>query len=161
MLKKIMKNKINGFSIIEIVLVLGISLLLIAVVVLPLVKNRQGRLLLQSTDDIVSVLNKARSNTLSSIGSEQYGVKIENDKAVLFTGATYSQGSASNKITYLQNGVEIESAMIVLNGSATSVVFDRLTGGTDNYGTITLRLKSDTSKTKTITIEKTGTVKTD
>lgn len=144
---------------IETTTVFAILFLLIGVVVLPLVRNRQNQLLLESTDDVYSVLNTAQSNTWSSVNDQQYGVKIENDKVTMFTGNTYTQGAIGNQVTPLQSGVEIYSGSILLNGGATSIVFDRLTGGTNQYGTIKLRLVNDILKTKTITIEKTGIIK--
>jgi type II secretory pathway pseudopilin PulG len=151
----------RGFTMIEIIVVFAILFLLIGVVILPLARNRQNQLLLESVDDVYSVLNTAQSNTLSSVNDQQYGVKIENNKVTLFTGNTYNQGVASNQVTMLQSGVEIYSGSILLNGGATSVIFDRLTGGTNQYGTIKLRLANDILKTKTITIEKTGIIKVD
>lgn len=146
---------------IEIIVVFAILFLLIGVVILPLVRNRQNQLLLESTDDVYSVLNTAQSSTLSSVNDQQYGVKIENNKVTMFTGNIYTQGAVGNQVTALQSGVEIYSGSILLNGGATSIVFDRLTGGTNQYGTIKLRLINDILKTKTITIEKTGIIKVD
>lgn len=148
----------NGFSILEVLVSIAIMAVIIAVVVLPLSKNRQYRVLLQSTEDIVSALNLSRSNTLSSVGSDSYGVKILSDKVIMFKGSTYNASSVDNKTINLQSGLNV--SVIILNGGASEVVFKRLTGATDQYGTITIQVTSDTSKNKTITIGKTGLVTT-
>lgn len=155
------KNAAKGFSAIELVIVISILVVLVGIITLPLSKNRQARFLLQSADDVVSALNTAHAKTLSAVNSSQYGVKFETNKVTMFTGDTYNSGATDNNIVSLQSGVEINSGSILLNGSATSIVFDRLTGNTNQYGTITLRLVNDISKTKTITVEKTGLVKLD
>lgn len=149
----------KGFSVIELLIVVFIFVILVSIVSAPLVKNYKNRLLLQSADDVISVLNKARSNTLASINSEQYGVNFEADKVTLFTGSTYTQNAISNKVMELQKGIEVNLGQTLLNGSATSVVFDRLTGATNQYGTITLYITTDTLSTKIINIEKTGSVR--
>lgn len=148
----------KAFTLIEILISVSIMLLIIAVVVPPLTKNRQDKLLLQSTDDVVSLLNKARSDTLSSVNGEAYGIKFENDRVIFFTGPTYDASATSNKITYLQNGITIPLGSLVLNGSATNVLFNRLTGATNQYGTIQIQVTNDASKSKIITVSKTGIV---
>jgi prepilin-type N-terminal cleavage/methylation domain-containing protein len=148
----------KGFTFLEIIISLAIMGLILAVVVPPFAKSRKDKLLLQSRDDIVSLLNQARSNTLSSINNDSYGVKFETNRVTLFTGTVYDAAATTNKVLDIQNGIKIPAGGVVLNGSATSVVFNRLTGATDEYGTIVLQVGDDTTRTKVITISKTGLI---
>lgn len=148
----------KGISILEILISIAIVAVITAAVSIPLTKTRFGRILLQSTEDVVSVLNLAKSNTLSSVDGDSYGVRFEGDKVIMFKGSVYNPTSVENKIINMQTGLNISS--INLNGGVNDLVFKRLTGATDQYGTIIIQVTSDTSKNKTITISKTGLVTT-
>ena len=149
----------KGFSLLEILVVIGILVLIVALGFSPLPLFKKTSDLNSSVEDGVSFLLEARAKTLSSQGEMQYGAHFESGKTVFFEGAGYSSGSPSNKQIIHPSSVETSS--ILLNGGGSEVVFKRLTGETDNNGTITFRVKSDTSRTRVITIEKTGVVSVD
>lgn len=153
----ILKNK--GISIIEILAVISIIAILL-VIVLPNLSNfRNERTLTNTTQDIISVLNKAKSDTTSSLNSNSYGVHFETDRVVYFIGTTYNGADAGNIVTSIDSSVTIPlSGGINLNGGGSDVMFTRLTGDTTNYGTIVVRLTSDATRQKTITVSKTGAV---
>jgi len=151
------KNK--GISAIEIVMVIAILAIVVAVVLPSLTGFRNGQSLKNTTDDIVSLLNQARMQTLSSENSTYYSVHFEMTRAVLFSGGTFSDSNSSNKVITFDNLVIIPAnGGINLNGGDVNVNFTRLTGDTNQYGTIIIQLASDSSKQKTITINKTGIV---
>ena len=56
-------------------------------------------------------------------------------------------------------GNSIEISNIVLSGSLSDVLFKRLSGETDNYGSIIISEKGNPLSLKTITIQQSGTVK--
>jgi len=91
---------------------------------------------------------------LSAKDSYAYGTHFEFSRIVLFRGATYSSSDTNNKTVLIDGAVEISN--ISLAGGGQNALFQRLTGKTSQSGTITIRLKSDNSKTKTITIEASG-----
>lgn len=151
----------KGVSFIEIVIVIAVIGILVAIVVPSLTLFRNEQALRNTTADIVSLLNEARTNTISSINSSQYGVYFESGRAVLFVGSTFTEPNATNKEVEFSNAVTIPSSGgISLSGSGSSIVFSRISGDTSNYGTIIVQLVSDTSRSKTITIGKTGRVST-
>lgn len=154
---KLTHNK--GISMIEILIVIAIMVVIIAIVVLSLSRFRAEQSLQGTTADIVSLLNEARTNTISSKNSTTYGVYFETNRAVLFAGSSFSEPNSNNKQLDLDSTVNIPSSGgISLNGGSSSVVFTRISGDTANYGTIILRLTSDATRQKTITINKTGVV---
>ncbi len=149
-------NKGNTF--LEVIIVIGI-IVAISFVVLPSLSNfRDQQSLKNTTEDIVSILNLARANTLSSLNSNYYSVHLESDKVTYFVGGTYTSGLSTNKVINFDTNVTLPSANINLNASSTDVTFDRLTGNTSDYGTITIQLTKDSSKQKVITVSKTGLV---
>lgn len=147
----------KGFTVLELLIVLGIIGLLVRIIIPGLASFRNNQILKNNTQDIVSLLNQARSDTLSSLNSTNYGVHIETSRVVYFVGSNFTEPNSSNVVYTLDSNLQIPSSGgINLNGGGANVVFDRLTGDTNNYGTIVIRLSSDATKQRTITINKTG-----
>ena len=147
-------TKHQGFTMIELVVVLAIIVLLMAVVVTPFRAFRNSKALDTTSEETLALLSEARGSTLSAKDGYRYGVHFESSQAVLFRGDTYSSGDTTNKAITLDNALEFSS--ISLAGGGSEVVFDRLTGKTTQSGSVVVRIKSDTSKTRTITIGGTG-----
>lgn len=149
------KNSL-GFTLVETLIVLGIMGLLTVVVLFTFANKGADKQLDADTLNIKTLLEEARSLTLSAKDASSYGVHFETRKIVLFTGESYTAGLSTNKESLLGSSVEISSIDLTLGGS--DVVFNRLTGSTSQSGTVTLRLVSDTSKTQIITVNAVGTV---
>lgn len=149
-------RKISGITIMEILIAVAILSVISTGIIIPFSKWRESRTLDVNTEGIMSLLNEARQNTLSSKDGFQYGVNFESARAVLFRGTTFVEPDVNNKEMSISPVLEISN--IMLGGGATDVVFERLTGKTNNSGTITLRVKNDTSKNVIIKVEPTGAV---
>lgn len=148
--------KQRAFTAIEILIVLAILAILSVTFFGSFSKFHTAQTLKVSSEGIVALLNDARSRTLSSENSMQYGVHFQSDKAVFFVGTTYSSSASTNISFDLDSNSTISS--ISLQGGGSDVLFNRLYGDTGTYGTITLQLTSDSTKQKIITIAKTGIV---
>ncbi len=146
----------KGLSLIEILLVIAIATLLTGFVALSLGKVNASEALDKNADLVISVLNEARSMTLSSVGDTRYGVHFDANQAVLFQGASYNSAASTNVPTQINALVTIQN--ISLAGGGSNVIFDRLTGKTSYTGSIQVALKSATTTYKTITIASTGVV---
>ncbi len=108
--------------------------------------------------DIAGLTALARDARLLSIASKDaslFGIHLENDKAVLFEGSTYSAGGPNEKVVLFSREVYMFSYS--LNLGSPDIVFTRLIGNTQNYGDVTLSLKDDSAST-TITILNTGVI---
>lgn len=151
----LIKNK--GITIIEILIVIAIIGIISSVVLLSLSSFRNEQALKNTTIDIVSILNKARQKTLSSVNSNNYSVHFESDRAVLFTGETYSAVDSTNEVIPFSQAVSIPISGGLNIGGSSNVTFERLTGDTIG-GTIIVRLISDVTQQKIITINKTGVI---
>jgi Tfp pilus assembly protein FimT len=149
-----MTNK--GMSAVELVIVIAVLVLIVVVSVGSLNKFRTERVLVNATQDVISVLNDARIKTTSSKNSSVYGVHIESARVVGFMGSAFSEPNSNNK------EIKVDAPAIIsawsINGGGANVVFDRISGDTANYGTVTISLSSDSSRTKIINISKTGVV---
>ncbi|MDO8569950.1 MAG: prepilin-type N-terminal cleavage/methylation domain-containing protein [bacterium] len=154
-----MNMKHRGFTVLEILIAISIMVLTITIVTFSFSKLNSSQTLDKSADLVVSILNEARSLTLSSVNDSQYGVSFEDSQVILFKGSIYLLSDPSNVVTELNSLVGLRN--IILNGGGTSVIFKRLTGNTFETGTVEIFLKASTTTFRTITISATGIVELD
>jgi prepilin-type N-terminal cleavage/methylation domain-containing protein len=148
-------KKNGGFTLIEIIIVIGISLLLITAAAPSLTFLKQSTALDSTAQEIISVLRLAQNKTLAAENNSNFGVYFETDKFILFPGETYSDSSPNNEIHRLNSSVQI-SQIILSEGQ--NVVFERLSGATRNIGSITISATEDINKNKIIFIDSSGLV---
>ena len=148
-----MKNK--GFTLLEILIVLAILGILSLIIFYTFSGLGKQEALQKDVLLVSSILTEAKTSTLSSKEDSNYGVYFENDKIILFKGNNFQEDLNGNVIFKLSNLVEIES--IDLFDSSSELVFSRLRGTVNNYGTITLSLR-DGSNSSQIEILESGIV---
>jgi prepilin-type N-terminal cleavage/methylation domain-containing protein len=153
---KISKNK--GISLLEILIVIAIIGILSAIIIPNLSRFQRQQALKNTTEDVVSLLNEARNNTISSKNSTTYGVYFLSDKAILFPGSSYTDSILNKQIDFDSSVWIPETGGINLNGGGDEIVFDRITGESANYGTITIQLISNPTTQKVISINQVGVV---
>lgn len=147
--------KKNGFTLIEILIIIAIAIIITVGSISVFVNFNKNKALEISTQNITSLLKEARSLTLASKNANVYGVHLQADKAILFEGSNFSSTSPNNREYNLPSNIKITS--INLNGGGNDVLFNRLTGETDQFGTTTTSLLNSSSS-KNIIIENTGIV---
>ena len=147
----------RGITLIELVVVFGAIAMLATIVFSAFAPLRDATTLNSVAEQGISLLNEARSKTLSSLAESQYGVHFETTKMVLFKGTVYSPSDPENSVVDLPATVTIPT--ITLNGSGNEVIFKRLTGATDTCGSVTFQLTNNPTKTRVITITATGAFK--
>ena len=157
-MEKFFKNKKNqrGISLIWIVVTIAIIGILVKIVVSPLSSGKKIQILKTTTETSIALLNQARTRTLASDDASVYGVHIETGRIVLFKGSTFTEPSVYNNVITMPPEVAIAS--ISLQGGGSDVVFKRLTGDTDYYGSFEIQVVGNTSTKRTVTIKKTGVV---
>lgn len=144
----------RGFSLIEIIVALSIALILIIAVIVSFSSFKEESELNKAVEDILIAIQTAHSKTISSENFYQYGVHLETGRLTVFKGTVFSESDPSNLKNELSSLIEISD--ISLNGSGSDIVFQKVTGKTENYGAITLRIKSSLLRAKTINIKSTG-----
>jgi len=153
-----MEKKLS-FTLVELLVIIAILLILIAIAIPNLRFFQKESDLENSAQEIINTLRLAQNKTLASEGASQYGVYFDNltspNQYTLFKGASYaSRNSSFDEIHKLPSSVEISE--INLGGS--EVAFVRVTGIASQSGKISLRLKTDPSKIKTIAIQSSGQI---
>lgn len=119
-----------------------------------LTAGNERQALALDAEKVLSVLATARGQTLAAKDGFSYGVHFEDRKIVLFRGASYSAGDATNKIYPFADAVHLASTALV--GGGAEVKFNKLTGATAQSGTLTLALLRDATLTKVLTVFATG-----
>ena len=146
----------NGFTVIEILMVIVVMTIVIGIVIISLSKLNSSQALDKNTSLVVSILDQARSLTLSSKDSSQYGVYLEASSMTLFKGSTYALSDPLNVVTTIDSKVGIRN--ITLLGGGSAVVFQRLTGNTGQPGTLEIFIKDSSTIMKVINISGTGVI---
>jgi len=149
-----------GFTLVEVLTIVGILIVLTAISIPAFRFFQKESDLNNSAEEIINILRLAQNKTLASEGASQWGVYFTTSTSphqyILFKGTTYNPSATDNEIHNLPKSVEIYE--IELTGGGSEVIFDRVTGTTNQFGEVSLRLKTDTSKVKTIYIENSGQV---
>jgi len=156
-----LKSKVASFTLVELLVIIGILIILIAIAVPNLRFFQKESELANSAEEIINALRLAQNKTLASEEASQYGVYFDDTTTphqyTLFKGANYtSRDTSFDEIHKLPSSIEIYEINLV--GGGKEVVFFRIIGATDQSGKIFLRLKEEPTKTKTIVIQPSGQI---
>ncbi|MDO8436165.1 MAG: hypothetical protein Q7S82_02140 [bacterium] len=147
----------NSFTLIEVLVVVGVLVILLAISVPAFKVFYKESDLNNSVEEIINALRLAQSNALASEGASQYGVYFSTttlpQQYILFKGASYGTRTILADVIYsLPESVEIYQL------DFDEAVFEKITGKTIQSGKVYLRLKDNLSKTKSIYVEKSGQI---
>jgi prepilin-type N-terminal cleavage/methylation domain-containing protein len=146
----------HGFTLIELLVVIAI-LFMVGAIVITGFKNFQTRQTLElSVKEVRQMLELARSETLASRADTQYGVYLEENRAVLFEGASYVEGEVGNDSFELHPLVSLSQVSLV--PVSDEILFARETGEPSSAGFIEVSLVNNPSTKRTITITTTGII---
>jgi len=150
----------KAFTLIELLIVIGILILLAGISIPALYSFQKNSAINNVTGEIINNLKLVRSNTLASQNLSEWGIYFTNStiphQYTLFKGQTYELRDVSFDKTY-QLSKDVEFSEINLNGT-TEIVFERLTGITNSFGMVSISLKDNPQKSKTIYVEGSGQV---
>lgn len=149
----------KGFTLVEIIVIITITVLIVGGITASFSVFSNNKILEVTASEVLSELDEARALTLASYDNTVYGLHIESDKITIFKGSIYSPIDVDNKITKLSARISISNISLFDGGD--DIVFQRLTGKTNNYGALTISLVSDPAKTKIITIQESGIIESD
>jgi len=144
-----------GFTLLEILLSIAIVVLIGTMTLTSFVNSRRIRDLSASASNILSVARLAQSKALGGEDNSPWGLRLEQYRYIIFRGASFV-GSTFTQIYNLPASLEIIN--INLNGSGQEIVFKRLTGRTDQYGSFVIRVKESVTNIVSVTIDSSGKV---
>jgi len=140
-----------GFTLIEVLVVLGIFGILMASGLVLNLDFYRGYVFHAERNILVSVLAKARSQSLSNLNQAKHGVRIEPSKYTIFEGQTWFERNSS-----LDEVIEGDSSLKLSAQPAwpLEIVFSQLAATTTN-ATISI---SSGSRSASITINEAGRI---
>lgn len=148
--------KVRGFTLVEIIITVGIFLILTTIVVAAFRNFETKASLDGDTKAIVNVLRLAQNKSLAAEGGKNYGVHFDSNAYTLFSDINYSPASPNNIIYNLSAKTEIYD--ILINGGGNEVIFNRVTGTAQQVGGLKIRLKNSPNQLNTIAVENSGRV---
>lgn len=149
----------KGFSLIELLTVLGIIAFLAAVSFLTLSGSRRQSSFDQAKVRISALLSDAQNRSINEEGGSAWGVRFDNATSgafyALFSG-TYS--SSTEKGHYaLPTDVQYATTSIP-SGSFREIMFKKITGAASSSGSIAIQMAAIPSTSSTISISASGIV---
>ena len=144
----------RGFTLIEMLLGIAILALISGIAVTSFSNYRQKEAVDKGANQIASLFEKARYQTLSARAGSVYGVQMATTTAILFQD-TYSAGATTNTKFTIDPSVEISYSF---TGGTNEIKFNKFTAETTATGTITVFLKADSTNKRIITIYSTGVI---
>lgn len=149
-------NNLNGFTFIELILVISLFSIIFVFIIPSLVRPRSFADIVSTQELIYSTVKEAQSLSMTN-PQKAYGIRFEQDKFILFEGSTYSPSDTNNLETTLTTNLSIESISL----PSGDIIFSQLSGEVQNYtsgqDSFVLR-ENNTNDTKIFTINKIGTL---
>ena len=154
-----MKNSF-GTTLVELLVTVAVLLILTGMAIPAFNFFRRESDLSNNAEEIINSLRLAQNKTLASEGESQYGVYFDDTTSphqyTLFKGIDFASRDISfDEVRKLSKWMEIYEINL---GGVNEVVFNRITGLTSQSGNVSLRLKTDITKTRTIYVESSGQV---
>lgn len=147
------KNR-KGFTLVEIIIVLSLTGLLVLISYPVWGQNIRSAQLKNNTIALVDTLRSAQAKAMFRKGNSRWGVHLESNKFILFKGSSYNPADPDNIETILPSYIVISSS---LNGGGVDIIFNKVLGNTNNFGTITLT-DNGTANTKSVIINQEGMI---
>jgi len=152
------KSKTFGFTMLELLIVIGITAVLAGVGISSYVNQQRAKLLDSTAQEIVGYLRYVQQKSMAQEQSLQWGVHFDNptsgqDSYALYTGTTYS---SSIETKYLPSGIIFTTPA---TGNSINISFNKLTGTSATSTTQSITIKSIvTNSTSTISVSGQGLI---
>src|SRR3989344_2445400 len=143
----------NGFTALELIIVVAILGILLATIIPSFLNFRRYSILNTETQELVTMINRARLLSVSSKNDNRFGIHLEAGNVTLFQGATYTVGAPTNEVHSFDPALTLSA--VTINGGGSELLFEKVTGATSQNATTTLLVTGTTAST-TILVLPTG-----
>ncbi|MDO8443050.1 MAG: prepilin-type N-terminal cleavage/methylation domain-containing protein [bacterium] len=141
-------SKVRGFTLIEVMIVVGILAGLAGLGLFVSVDLYKSYTFYSERNIVISIIQKARNQSLVNINESKHGVYLESGRYTIFQGENYvSRNAVYDEI--------IEAGPTISRTGLTEIVFDQLNGNPNITGNITL---SEGLRSSIISIENEGRI---
>ncbi|OGK22065.1 hypothetical protein A2866_05815 [Candidatus Roizmanbacteria bacterium RIFCSPHIGHO2_01_FULL_39_8] len=156
------KNNLQSFTLVEVVIVMGILFILFAFSAVSLIGVQQQTSLNTSLDTLVSDLKSQQLKAL--VGdtegrdfSSPYGIHFSSNNYVLFHGTSYTPNDTTNFTIPLTDGVQFTNITLPNSEIIFNSVTGEVNGFTSNQNTLTIQ-NTASGQMKTITMNRYGII---
>lgn len=146
-----MREKTAGFSLLELLIVIGLLVAIATFITLGFQNYTEYQRYDYAVGTVEAGLRESRANARHAVGGTAHGVKIASTTLTLFNGSTYSFGDPDNVVVELYDS----SVTFNLSDSSDEIIFSALHGLPSATGTITVTGITHSAST-TFTITATG-----
>lgn len=128
-----MKTKLSGFTLLEVVLTVGLILLSVSLVTAWTVRTLDRTELQTTTESLVGLLRELQIAARQRYGDTHYGLRLESEQYIRFQGDSFDTSPPESRLAFtLPSSLQIGNQ--ALNGGVTDVLFLKGKGTTDTYG---------------------------
>jgi prepilin-type N-terminal cleavage/methylation domain-containing protein len=153
-LSKMKLKKHQGFTLVEILMVLTILVILSAILTTGIQNFVVRQNFKNTVVDVRDGVIETRLKTLASLNDTLYGVHVSSTAVVFFDGIDFVEGYVGNKTINLPANI---LATTTFSNDMSTATFTRLTGWPSATGTIVLS-DATSNNSATITLSATGVV---
>ncbi|WKZ30833.1 MAG: prepilin-type N-terminal cleavage/methylation domain-containing protein [Candidatus Dojkabacteria bacterium] len=146
-----MGSKYKGFTLIEIVVVIGIMIAAFAVVFPLTVSQIRENKLISTAEEVAGAIFEAQQYAYNKKNGLGYGIKFNSDSYEYISGANYNEAVADDLFT-IESGVDVTESLF---GTKTDIFFQPGSVRPDDPGEITI---SDGALTVTVSINSEGAI---
>ncbi|RME59534.1 type II secretion system protein [Candidatus Parcubacteria bacterium] len=152
-----MRKQERGFTIIEVLLVIGFIAILGSIAMVTLFGTKEVRQLNSTAEKMATLLREAASRSMQQADNVQWGVRFSNEPPTPFYALFKGSYSIANRKGYytLPKSVIYEDPAV---GLYREVTFDQISGKPNQTISVKISLASDQSVSSTIALAATGAV---
>lgn len=143
----------KGFTLIEILITIAIVSILTAITVNYFNDLRQDKALLGVSETISAYLEETKTNSQAGLNGEKHGIKFATSTYTIFEGSSYDVDDPNNKELTIDSDFEIET-----NLTDNEIIFSRINGEPNNFGTVTIYLTNDHNIFKEVIVGELGDI---
>ena len=149
-----MRNSIAGFTILEMLVAIGIATMLGGALTFVDLNNYRGDAFRSEQDTLVTLLQTARADALNNIHQERHGVAIHPngyDGYVIFEGDSYASSTLRTEVpaSYRAN---------LGAGTPSEIIFNQLSGNANHSNANIVMVDPERHTTTTITVNHEGAI---
>lgn len=147
----------KGISFVEMVISIAILAVITVMTIGGLNEYRKQQALEKSAALMSSVLERARSKTLTNENSTIHSVRINEERLILFPGV-FASTSSDNE--YFSFDPLVELGSVNLTNGTNTISYRKISGQALATGTVQVRLRKEPAITKSITVYSSGLIET-
>ena len=157
--KRPVLNMVWGFTLIELVISIGILAILAGIGFISIINYKQRQALSSATQEIVTVLRNAQDRSISQESGNRWGVYFENPLSGsafydLFQGLNYATNTIVSR-NVLPSGIQFDTPA---SGSSSTIIFSPVTGLPNSQTTIKISLLNSSTNSSTIIVSANGKI---